>query len=310
MFVPLPLWFVVIYVCLRIRAVRASVSAGASASPPKRQAPIVRQTIHGWILPIAASMDDFAAADEVVLPLASSPEEVAAETEFAETVADLISADFEEEELYPLGSASNRVDRSRSPNTLRRERAQANENADAWRQGGFSAQSALPVNWRDVLEALEARTDRHLYEACSWYMGRQMTPLRFAEVLEDHDVVFFMLEIPHHPADVAQHSAQVCARILKKARRYYIGITEHPVRRHAEHKSIGRERFAILHIATGSNETASLEKQLLSRFGGHARCENVSAGGERASAGSPHFTYISWSTQNCLMRRSPKLSEV
>ncbi len=48
----------------------------------------------------------------------------------------------------------------------------------------------------------------------------------------------------------------------------------------------------VLTRANSSRETANLEMQLLRLFGSAMECANNSAGGESASAGSPHYFYV------------------
>ena len=84
-------------------------------------------------------------------------------------------------------------------------------------------------------------------------------------------------------------------RVLAEARTgqpFYIGITESPHRRFREHSEGGGqvwERMVVLVQAVSPSTTASLERELLREFGDRTLCHNNSAGGEGASAGSPHF---------------------
>ena len=79
--------------------------------------------------------------------------------------------------------------------------------------------------------------------------------------------------------------------------RYYVGITEHPVRRlrmHADHHT-PFIHMLIVRVALTSSETAYWEKLAIRHFReelGHHIVLNVGDGGERASAGIPHYGYI------------------
>lgn len=72
---------------------------------------------------------------------------------------------------------------------------------------------------------------------------------------------------------------------------FYIGITENPTRRCEEHGAAW-DRMVLLLEAPSSRISADMERMLLSTFGGRFQCCNASAGGERPSAGSPHYTYL------------------
>lgn len=85
---------------------------------------------------------------------------------------------------------------------------------------------------------------------------------------------------------------------------FYIGITENPSRRFDEHLASGGHwvRHVVLVQAPTSRTTSSLERDLLVTYGNVFGCLNASAGGERASAGSPHFLYLLVG-QDSLLRR-------
>jgi len=87
---------------------------------------------------------------------------------------------------------------------------------------------------------------------------------------------------------------------------FYIGITEDPRRRFAEHcERMEWERMTILVQAASSSTTGSLEKALLADFGQSYMCLNIGRGGERASGGSPHFLYVLLAREGPL-RRPPR----
>ena len=77
---------------------------------------------------------------------------------------------------------------------------------------------------------------------------------------------------------------------------FYIGITEDPNGRWEQHnadQTVGpMPNMIILVEAESSRMTATLEMQLLARYLPYMRCANRSSGGERASAGSPHYLYV------------------
>jgi len=87
---------------------------------------------------------------------------------------------------------------------------------------------------------------------------------------------------------------------------FYIGITEDPRRRFAEHcERMEWERMTILVQAASSSTTGSLERALLEDFGQSYMCLNIGRGGERASGGSPHFLYVLLAREGPL-RRPPR----
>ena len=79
--------------------------------------------------------------------------------------------------------------------------------------------------------------------------------------------------------------------------RYYVGITENPVRRLRMHADGHMPFFymLIVRVAFTSIETASWEKLAIQHFReqlGFLALLNVGDGGERASGGIPHYGYI------------------
>ena len=98
-----------------------------------------------------------------------------------------------------------------------------------------------------------------------------------------------------------------CCRIINAlSSTYYIGITENPERRFVEHEDEGTcgsdPLMIVLFEADSSRWTVPLEKQLVAKYRHQLRCMNVSGGGERASAGSPHFLYVLYSSSPLLRR--------
>ena len=75
---------------------------------------------------------------------------------------------------------------------------------------------------------------------------------------------------------------------------FYIGITEDPRRRWTEHQE-ANAAWAEMHVlvmAESSRETSALETRLISQYAGNLWCNNIGPGGERRSAGSPHYLYV------------------
>ena len=78
----------------------------------------------------------------------------------------------------------------------------------------------------------------------------------------------------------------------------YVGITENPARRWAQHQEQNSmwDEMQILFIAESSRQTAALERAVLLHIRDRPDrpclgCQNVGPGGECASAGSPHYLY-------------------
>jgi len=96
------------------------------------------------------------------------------------------------------------------------------------------------------------------------------------------------------------------AAIVRASVGFYIGITEDPRRRFAEHcERMEWERMTLLVQAANSSTTGSLERALLADFGQSYMCLNIGRGGERASGGSPHFLYMLLAREGPL-RRPPR----
>ena len=84
----------------------------------------------------------------------------------------------------------------------------------------------------------------------------------------------------------------------------HTGTTEDPMQRLAEHQSQSRVRahrrqlflMSLVEEAESSGLTAATERALIAeavaRWG--ERCRNGSRGGDRPSAGPPHYCYVIW----------------
>jgi hypothetical protein len=98
-------------------------------------------------------------------------------------------------------------------------------------------------------------------------------------------------------ADLDRAYEHACARVRtvwRSEKAFYIGITENPSRRFGEHlgSNSSWSCMVVLVEADSSRETADLERRLLKAYGHSLSCTNNSAGGERPSAGSPHYLYM------------------
>ena len=93
--------------------------------------------------------------------------------------------------------------------------------------------------------------------------------------------------------DVLVHVTSIARAIASEGGNFYIGITENPARRFEQHSASAYWRnMIVMHSAPSSSETSSLERDLIRRFKLNLMCRNVGAGGEHASAGSPHFLHV------------------
>lgn len=104
-----------------------------------------------------------------------------------------------------------------------------------------------------------------------------------------------------------QHALAVVRRVSQDRhgpRQHYIGITERPDERWAEHAQNGYSMMYIIVIADTSLVTAAIETALISFCRRSIYCQNVGAGGERASRGHPHFAYIVTRPDGLLRRSS------
>ena len=99
--------------------------------------------------------------------------------------------------------------------------------------------------------------------------------------------------------ELVRQGVEECGRqirsIVDAGRAFYVGITENPPRRWDEHRhtrGTSWECMTVLVQAPSSAATKPIEQELLEWWGGKFLCHNVGKGGERASAGMPHFVYV------------------
>jgi hypothetical protein len=105
---------------------------------------------------------------------------------------------------------------------------------------------------------------------------------RLWEVAGCSDVIFMQ---PHQsPSDVIQ-------RAITDRKPFYVGITERPADRMADHRSNGFSAMCVWGFES-SRWTASREKSLIQQYRNCGLLLNVGSGGERASIGRPHFLYV------------------
>ena len=136
-----------------------------------------------------------------------------------------------------------------------------------------------------------ARPENFLGEPCSY--GEAMRDLLVGSARR-HGLALWTL-----PGEMTYAAVELACRrrCLSEIRRdviFYFGITENPRRRWAEHTeecSLWQEMI-ILVQADSSRCTGGLERIFIADFGTRLKCLNVGQGGERCSAGSPHFFYM------------------
>ena len=126
------------------------------------------------------------------------------------------------------------------------------------------------------------------------------------------------VSLPPAGVDAYQH----CRDLISRSNRaFYIGITEDPMTRWRGNGDVAGhchlyEKFIVCFESHSSASTAALERRLIGHFTanerdrgifsclfGNIRCLNSGSGGERASAGSPHYLYVAFRA-NQLIRRS------
>ena len=118
-------------------------------------------------------------------------------------------------------------------------------------------------------------------------------PNRMLAEVGHSDVIFrFPAEEPQDTTEWVVH----CLGVLRSCcviGSYYWGITENPRRRWDEDHCQTYSTMRVVAVCRTSRETAQIERQLIAHGrAGCYRCNTVGPGGERASAGSPHFVYL------------------
>lgn len=94
---------------------------------------------------------------------------------------------------------------------------------------------------------------------------------------------------------------------VKPDAEFYIGITERPQARLADHQANGYQSF-WLYIFPSSRQSGQAEVALIKTLKARPQCLNVGAGNERASSGQPHYLYVAWKPASPgIVRRAPAL---
>ena len=94
---------------------------------------------------------------------------------------------------------------------------------------------------------------------------------------------------------------------IKPEAEFYIGISERPQARLADHQANGYKSF-WLYIFPSSRQSGPAEVALIKIFKARPQCLNIGAGNERASSGQPHYLYVAWKPAGPgLVRRAPTL---
>lgn len=92
-----------------------------------------------------------------------------------------------------------------------------------------------------------------------------------------------------------EDAARVVISYARAGRQVYVGITENPERRFAEHLATNAswQTCRILVQAPTSRESSAIERFVIARIRDRfLLCSNDGPGGERASQGMPHFVYL------------------
>lgn len=84
---------------------------------------------------------------------------------------------------------------------------------------------------------------------------------------------------------------------------FYVGITEQPLARFAQHNKNGFDQL-WLYVFRTSAESGAAERASISRLKQYEQCLNVGSGNERASHGQPHFMYVAWRPMTKLTRKA------
>lgn len=146
---------------------------------------------------------------------------------------------------------------------------------------GMSAGMAFGQGFRNVLTA---------------HAGAEHGPISFASCIRHAEFT----------GDICAY----CRRFLDCVEHFfYIGITENPEVRFADHQFVSNwEQMHVLLEAETSAITGMYENDLLvNHYLRTPRCLNVGRGNEHASSGSPHFLYVVVSEATPLIRRRGRM---
>ena len=107
---------------------------------------------------------------------------------------------------------------------------------------------------------------------------------------------------------VAEVEARVAHELsVKPEAEFYIGISERPRARLAEHQANGYKSF-WLYVFPSSQQSGRAEVALINVLKARRQCLNIGTGNERASSGQPHYLYIAWRPAGSgIVRRAPTL---
>ena len=148
------------------------------------------------------------------------------------------------------------------------------------------------------------------------FQVRVQAKLRDASRLGCHDDITWSLPLPGQ-SPFTNALLIMDRRQARQPAAFYVGITEDPVRRWLErHGDDGRElahcekyiEMRVIWVAKSSRETGRLEMQLIDEWNRSRPLliENArGTGGERPSAGSPHYCYVCFRTDR-FVRHGPR----
>ena len=129
-----------------------------------------------------------------------------------------------------------------------------------------------------------------------------VSPGMRARVAASGDIYWRLPEQESDESGMLEHAHFQVRRCSSSNRQFYIGITERPDERWEAHARGGYSTMWIVACAASSSVTARLERCLIYAHRGNLHCANVGGGGERASAGSPHFVYVTFRSDGLLRR--------
>ena len=180
--------------------------------------------------------------------------------------------------------------------------------SDAGRESPFRCRDG-PFVGNQVIAGIPRNVPRQ-------FQVRVQAKLLEASRLGCHDYITWSLPQPGQSPFTNALLAMDRRQALQPAA-FYVGITEDPVRRWLErHGDDGRElahcekyiEMRVFWVARSSRETGRLEKQLIDEWNRSRPLliENArGTGGERPSAGSPHYCYVCFRTDR-FVRHGPR----